>query len=320
MNKRKLGSKGLEVSAIGYGAMGISMAYGSSDINQSIETIRKAYELGVTLFDTAELYGWGDNEKILGRAVKSFRDEIILATKFGFTRDYGTDSRPENIRKVTENSLCNLGVEQIDILYQHRVDPNVPIEDVAGTVGELIREGKVKFFGMSEAGPETLRRANAVQKVTVLQTEYSIFARDVEILFPTLRELDIGLVAYSPLGRGFLTDAVKPAKEYAADDYRHRDPRWNEDNFERNVAALKKLSNLAESKGATVAQLSLSWLLAQGEGIVPIPGTRHQARLIENMKALDLHLDTEELEIINAVFPNGSFGSRYSEELLPRWE
>ncbi|WP_404339706.1 aldo/keto reductase [Pseudoalteromonas mariniglutinosa] len=320
MNKRKLGNQGLEVSAIGYGAMGISMAYGSSDITQGIETIRKAYELGVTLFDTAELYGWGDNEKVLGQAVRGFRNEITLATKFGFTRDYGTDSRPEHIREVTENSLRNLGVEQIDILYQHRVDPNVPIEDVAGTVGDLIREGKVKFFGMSEAGPETLRRANTVQKVSVLQTEYSIFARDVEMLFPTLKELDIGLVAYSPLGRGFLTNAVKPANEYADDDYRRRDPRWNEDNFERNVAALKQLSVLAESKGATVAQLSLSWLLAQCNDIVPIPGTRHQARLIENMRALNMHLNSEELAIINAAFPNGSFGSRYSEDLMPHWE
>lgn len=320
MQKRKLSNQGPEVSAIGYGAMGISMAYGSSDVTQSIETIRKAYELGVTLFDTAELYGWGENEKILGQAVRGFRNEVTLATKFGFTRDYGTDSRPKHIREVTENSLRNLGVEQIDILYQHRVDPNVPIEDVAGTVGDLIREGKVKFFGMSEAGPETLRKANSVQKVSVLQTEYSIFERDVEMLFSTLRELDIGLVAYSPLGRGFLTSAVKSAEEYTADDYRRRDPRWKGENFERNLEALKRLSILAEIKGATVAQLSLSWLLAQGNDIVPIPGTRHQARLIENLKALDLQLNTEELEMINAVFPNGSFGLRYSEDLLPHWE
>ena len=226
MQKRKLGLNGPEVSEIGYGAMGVSIAYGNSDETQSIETIRYAFDQGVTFFDTAELYGWGENEKIVGRAVKGFRDEIVIATKFGFTHDYGVDSRPDHIREVTDNSLRYLGVEQIDIMYQHRVDPNVPIEDVAGTVKDLIAEGKIKYFGMSEAGPETIRRAHAVQPVTVLQTEYSVFEREVEVIFPTLRELGIGFVPYSPLGRGFLTGEVKPAVEYAENDMRRSDPRW----------------------------------------------------------------------------------------------
>lgn len=213
MQKRTLGQQGLTTSAIGYGSMGIHMAYGAADAEGGASAIQRAYDLGVTFFDTAELYGWGENEKVVGRAVKPFRDDVVIATKFGFTHDYGYDSRPEHIREVVENSLRYLGTDHIDVLYQHRVDPNVPIEDVAGTVKELIDAGKVKYFGLSEAGPETMRRAHAVQPVSVLQTEYSLFEREVEVLFPVLNELGIGFVPYSPLGRGFLTGTAKPAAQ-----------------------------------------------------------------------------------------------------------
>jgi len=312
MQKRTLGQQGLESSALGYGAMGISLAYGPGDEQEGIATIQKAHDLGVTHFDTAELYGWGENEKIVGRAVKQFRDEIVIATKFGFTREYGNDSRPEHIREVLDNSLRYLGVDHVDVLYQHRVDPAVPIEDVAGTVKEFIDAGKVKFFGLSEAGPETIRKAHAVQPVSVLQTEYSLFERDVETIFPTLTELGIGFVPYSPLGRGFLTGSAKPADQYDATDMRRNDPRWQPGNFEKNVEATRQLSALAESKGATVAQLALAWLLAQGEHIVPIPGTRSPQRLVENIGAVDLTLTADDLAKVDEILPTGGFGARYA--------
>ena len=312
MQKRTLGQQGLESSALGYGAMGISLAYGPGDEQEGIATIQKAHDLGVTHFDTAELYGWGENEKIVGRAVKQFRDEIVIATKFGFTREYGNDSRPEHIREVLDNSLRYLGVDHVDVLYQHRVDPAVPIEDVAGTVKEFVDAGKVKFFGLSEAGPETIRKAHAVQPVSVLQTEYSLFERDVETIFPTLTELGIGFVPYSPLGRGFLTGSAKPADQYDATDMRRNDPRWQPGNFEKNVEATRQLSALAESKGATVAQLALAWLLAQGEHIVPIPGTRSPQRLVENVGAVDLTLTADDLAKVDEILPTGGFGARYA--------
>ena len=312
MQKRTLGQQGLESSALGYGAMGISLAYGPGDEQEGIATIQKAHDLGVTHFDTAELYGWGENEKIVGRAVKQFRDEIVIATKFGFTREYGNDSRPEHIREVLDNSLRYLGVDHVDVLYQHRVDPAVPIEDVAGTVKEFIDAGKVKFFGLSEAGPETIRKAHAIQPVSVLQTEYSLFERDVETIFPTLTELGIGFVPYSPLGRGFLTGSAKPADQYDATDMRRNDPRWQPGNFEKNVEATRRLSALAESKGATVAQLALAWLLAQGEHIVPIPGTRSPQRLVENIGAVDLTLTADDLAKVDEILPTGGFGARYA--------
>ncbi|MCX5495755.1 aldo/keto reductase [Kaistia dalseonensis] len=319
MKYRKLGKDGPVVSAIGYGAMGVSIAYGSSDDAQSVETIKHAYERGVTLFDTAEMYGWGENEKIVGEAVKGFRDDIVIATKFGFTHDFGTDSRPDHIREVADNSLRNLGIEQIDILYQHRVDPNVPIEDVAGTVRDLIEAGKVKYFGLSEAGAATIRRAHAVQPVTALQTEYSVFEREVESLLPTLRELGIGFVAYSPLGRGFLTGAVKPAAEYESNDMRRFDPRWQPGNFERNMEAVRQLTELARAKRATVSQLALAWLLAQGDDIVPIPGTRRKDRLDENIASVDLDLTPEDLARIVEILPDGGAGARYVPSMLPTW-
>jgi len=320
MQQRTLGQQGLTVSALGFGAMGISTAYGPSDEQQGIAAIQRAHDLGVTFFDTAEMYGWGANEKVVGAAVKGFRDDVIIATKFGFTTDFGQDSRPDHIREVVHNSLGYLGVDHIDVLYQHRVDPEVPIEDVAGAVKELIDAGTVRYFGLSEAGPETIRRAHSVQPVSALQTEYSLFERDVEALFPVLTELGIGLVPYSPLGRGFLTGTAKPATEYHETDMRRIDPRWQPGNYEKNVAATHHLTELAESKGASVAQLALAWLLAQGEHIVPIPGTRSQDRVEENVGAVDVALSTTDLAQIADILPAGGFGARYADGHLPKWD
>ncbi|MEU6716827.1 aldo/keto reductase [Nonomuraea sp. NPDC046802] len=323
MRQRTLGNQGLTVSELGYGAMGISMAYGPSDEKEGAATLRRAHELGVTFFDTAELYGQGDNERIVGAALAPVRDEVVIATKFGFdftgTREGGVDSRPDHIREVVDNSLRRLGVDVIDVLYQHRVDPNVPIEDVAGTVKEFVDAGKVRYFGLSEAGEQTIRRAHAVQPVSVLQTEYSLFERDVESLLPVLRELGIGFVAYSPLGRGFLTSHVKPGAEYDPTDMRSWDARFQPGNFEKNVEATEKLADLAATKGATVAQLALAWLLAQGEDVVPIPGTRNVTRLEENVAAAGLKLDAADLERVAEILPTGGFGSRYPEHHLPHW-
>jgi aryl-alcohol dehydrogenase-like predicted oxidoreductase len=323
MQTRTLGQLGLTTSAIGYGSMGISVAYGPGDEREGIAAIQKAHDLGVTFFDTAERYGWGANEEIVGRAVKPFRDEVVIATKFGFQapdRGNGFDSRPDHIREVVENSLRRLGVDQIDVLYQHRVDPDVPIEDVAGTMKELIDAGKVKYFGLSEAGPETMRRAHAVQPVSVLQTEYSLFEREVEVLFPVLTELGIGFVPYSPLGRGFLTGTAKPADQYDETDMRSWDARWQPGNFEKNLEATRLLNELAASKGASVAQLALAWLLAQGEHIVPIPGTRSVARVEENIGATDVDLTAADLARIAEILPTGGFGSRYPEGMTVDWE
>ena len=326
MKHRTLGSQGLEVSAIGLGTMGMTMAYGDpSSEADAMATIRGAYEAGVTFFDTAEYYGMGtgSNEQLVGKAAKSFRDQVVIATKFGFDlshpgqpgRTY--DSRPEHIREVAENSLRYLDTDYIDIFYQHRVDPNVPIEDVAEAVGALIAEGKVKHFGLSEAAPETIRRAHAVTPVSVVQTEYSVFEREVEDeVLPTVRELGIGFVAYSPLGRGMLTGDLKPASEYAESDMRHdRDERWHPGNFERNAEAVERLKQLAASKDITVSQLALAWLLAQGDDIVPIPGTRSLKRAVENAGAADVTLTQTDLDTIHNALPNGSYGNRYPETL-----
>ncbi|WP_416986228.1 aldo/keto reductase [Streptomyces sp. T028] len=324
MQHRTLGSQGLTVSAIGYGSMGLTMAYGPGDEQEGIAAVRRAHDLGVTFFDTAELYNWGtgSNEALVGDAVRDFRDDVVLATKFGFEQTeqgLGLNSRPDNIRKVADNSLRNLGTDRLDVLYQHRVDPDVPIEEVAGTVKELIEAGKVKYFGLSEAGPETIRRAHAVQPVSVLQTEYSLFERDVEQLFPVLDELGIGFVAYSPLGRGFITGTAKPAAEYDATDMRHFDPRWEPGNFEKNVEAVGRLGDLAAAKGATVAQLALAWLLTRGEHIVPIPGTRSVKRIEENTGAADVTLTEADLATIAEILPHGGFGARYAEGHVPTW-
>jgi aryl-alcohol dehydrogenase-like predicted oxidoreductase len=327
MQHRKLGNEGLEVGAIGLGTMGMTMAYGAGDEEGGAATIARAHELGVTLFDTAELYGagTGSNEQLVGKSVAGFRDEITIATKFGFDMaadpiGSAFDSRPDHIREVTENSLRYLGTDHIDLLYQHRVDPDVPIEDVAGTVKELIDEGKVRYFGLSEAGPDDIRRAHAVQPVSALQTEYSIFERAVEAeVLPLVRELGIGFVPYSPLGRGFLTSDVKPASEYPADDMRSWDDRWQPGNYEKNVRAIEELTELAREKGIEVTQLALAWLLAQGDDVVPIPGTRSPDRVAENVGAADVSLTEEDLARVEEIVPGGAFGSRYPAGMMPSW-
>ena len=327
---RKVGSQGLEVAEIGLGTMGMTLAYGAADEESGIAAIRHAYEAGVTMFDTAERYGHAtvNNEELVGRAVRDFRDDVVLATKFGYAAPTAgnpypaaLDSRPEHIREVTDNSLRYLGTDYIDVLYQHRVDPDVPIEDVAGTVGELIAAGKVRYFGLSEAGPDIIRRAHAVYPVSVLQTEYSLFERAVEAaVLPTIRELGIGFVAYSPLGRGFLAGAIKPAAEYPADDMRSIDDRWQPGNYEKNLAAVQQLAALADEKGISVTQLAIAWLLAQGEDIVPIPGTRRPARVDENIAAAKVRLTADDLARINEILPEGAAGTRYPQASMPAWE
>jgi aryl-alcohol dehydrogenase-like predicted oxidoreductase len=322
MQQRKLGGEGLEVSAVGLGTMGMTMAYGDgSSEADAIATIRGAYDAGVTFFDTAELYGMGtgSNEQLVGKAVAPFRDDVVVATKFGFDMSSSPlgsklDSRPSHIRSVTENSLRYLGTDHIDVLYQHRVDPDVAIEDVAAVVGELIAEGKVRYFGLSEAAPETIRRAHAVTPVSVVQTEYSIFEREVEAdVLPALRELGIGFVPYSPLGRGMLTGDLQPASSYPDNDMRQWDERWQPGNFERNADAVAQLEALAVSKDIAVGQLALAWLLAQGDDIVPIPGTRSLSRAVANASSADVPLSSSDLDRIAEILPHGSYGARYPE-------
>ncbi len=326
MQQRKLGQQGLSVSAIGLGTMGMTMAYGPSDEAEGIATIQKAYDLGVTFYDTAELYGMGNgsNEILVGKAVAAFRQKVVIATKFGFdltnNQVSGVNSRPENIRKVCDNSLRYLGTDYLDIFYQHRVDPTVPMADVAGAVKDLITAGKVRYFGLSEAGPKDLRAAHAVQPVSVLQTEYSLFERAVESdVLPVVRELGIGFVPYSPLGRGFLTGDVKPASEYPAGDMRTFDPRWQGDNYTKNARALGQLAELAAGKKITVPQLALAWLLAQGDDIAPIPGTRNAKRLAENLGAADVVLSAADIARVREILPTGAFGARYAEGWMPTW-
>jgi aryl-alcohol dehydrogenase-like predicted oxidoreductase len=328
MQKRKLGKNNLEVSTLGLGCMGLSFGFGPPvDKKVGIALIRAAVERGVTFFDTAEVYGPYTNEELVGEALAPFRHEVVIATKFGFKIDpatgkqAGLDSRPEHIKEVAEASLKRLRTDVIDLFYQHRVDPDVPIEDVAGAVKDLIDAGKVRYFGLSEAGPDEIRRAHAVQPVSVLQTEYSIFERAVEQdVLSTTRELGIGFVAYSPLGRGFLTSAVKPAAEYEENDFRRGDERWQPGNYERNVEAIEQLTELARGKGASVTQLALAWLLAQGDDIVPIPGTRRPERLAENVGAADVTLTSDDLKRVDEILPGGSFGSRYPAASMPAWD
>ncbi len=288
--KRKLGSQGLEVSAIGLGCMGMSQSYGPADETESIATLHRSIELGCTFFDTAEVYGPLINEELLGRAFKGRRGEVTIATKFGFRMVDGkmvgveTDSHPDNIRRAVEGSLKRLQTDHIDLIYQHRVDPTVPIEDVAGTVRELVREGKVKYFGLSEAGIANIRRAHAVHPVSALQSEYSLWERNLEgEIIPVLRELGIGLVPFSPLGRGFLTGEVKRAEDYPETDYRHRDPRYQGENYEINVQAAQTVRDMAAEKGAKPGQIALAWLMHKGPDVVPIPGTKRRTYLEENV-------------------------------------
>ncbi|MGH6887590.1 MAG: aldo/keto reductase [Rhizomicrobium sp.] len=320
--RRKLGTEGLEVSALGLGCMGMSQSYGEADERESLATLDRALELGVDFFDTAEVYGPFANEELVGRALEGRRERVILATKFGFDikdgQTVGMNSRPEHIRSVVEASLRRLRTDRIDLLYQHRVDPAVPIEDVASTVAGLVREGKVRFFGLSEAGAANIRRAHAVHKVSALQSEYSLWERNLEAdIIPLLRELGIGLVPFSPLGRGFLAGAVKPAEEYPESDYRRRDPRFQRGNFEANMAAARTVREIAAQKRATPAQIALAWLLHKGPDIVPIPGTKRRRYLEENVAAAAIALTSDEIrQLDGALRPEAVSGPRYTPQMM----
>jgi aryl-alcohol dehydrogenase-like predicted oxidoreductase len=322
LKKRKLGRQGLTVSALGLGCMGMSQSYGVADDRESIATIHRAIDLGVTFFDTAEAYGPYTNEKLLGKGLKGRRDKVIVATKFGFLFEegkiVGLDSRPEHIREALEASLRRLDMEYIDLFYQHRVDPAAPIEDVIGTLADLVREGKVRFIGLSEAGESTIRRAHAVHPISALQSEYSLWERNLEPrIIPLLRELGIGLVPFSPLGRGFLTGTVKRAEEYPENDFRRGDPRWQGAHFDANIRATAIVREMAEQKGATPGQVALAWLLHKGEDIVPIPGTKRRRYLEENVAAAALALDADEIERLDAALPPGATaGPRYNERMM----
>ena len=321
MQKRKLGKSGLEVSALGLGCMGLSFAYGpATEKQEAITLIRKAYELGVTFFDTAEAYGPYENEKLLGEALQPFRNEVVIATKFGFIDGIpskGPDSRPEIIRAVTEASLKRLKTDVIDLLYQHRIDPNVPIEEVAGTVKDLIKEGKVKHFGMSEAGAQSIRRAHAVQPVAALQSEYSLWWREPEQeILPTLEELGIGFVPFSPLGKGFLTGKIDAHTTFAENDFRNQVPRLAGENRLANLALVDVLGEIAKGLNATNAQIALAWLLAQKPWIAPIPGTTKLNRLEENMGAAAITLSAGDLKKITEAVGNIEVqGNRYPEQM-----
>lgn len=321
--KRKLGKQGLEVSQIGLGCMGMTYAYGAADDAESVATIHRAIELGCTFLDTAEVYGPFTNEELLGRALKGKRDQVTVATKFGLIvggkRHAGTDSRPSHIREVVDASLQRLQTDRIDLLYQHRVDPNVPIEDVAGTVKDLIAQGKVLYFGLSEAGEKTIRRAHAVQPVSAVQSEYSIWERNLEAdIIPALRELGIGLVPYSPLGRGFLTGAAKRAEEYPTGDFRaDGDPRFQGANFDANVKIADLVRDIAAAHGAKPGQVALAWILQKSNDFVPIPGTKRRKYLEENLGAASLRLTAQDVaKLDDALPPQGIAGRRYGERGL----
>ncbi|WP_084106018.1 aldo/keto reductase [Demequina sp. NBRC 110056] len=305
MEQRTLGRQGLTVSAIGYGAMGTAVGYGPTDDTESIAAIRAAHDLGVTHFDTAEMYGWGVGEQLLGTALAPIRDQVTIATKFGFTPTFAPNSQLEHVRSVVDNSLRNLGVDHIDVLYQHVHDPAVPVEDVVGVMKEYVDAGKVKYLGLSNTTPDNVRLAHAVHPISVVQTEYSIFARQSENFFPVLEELGIGFVAYSPLARGFLSGATKPRSEYGPDDFRQHIPWWAPENYAANVAIVDQLTELAASKGATLAQLAIAWLLAQKDYIVPIPGSRNAARVAQNITSAGLVITDADLVRIAEIAPNG---------------
>jgi aryl-alcohol dehydrogenase-like predicted oxidoreductase len=321
MEKRTLGrTAALQVSAIGLGCMGMSEFYGRGDEAESIAVIHRALELGLTFFDTADIYGIGHNEELVGRALRPHRNKAVIATKFGNVRSQdgtfqGINGKPEYVRSACEASLRRLNTDVIDLYYQHRVDPQTPIEDTVGAMADLVREGKVRFIGLSEAGVDTIRRANAVYPITALQTEYSLWSRDPEDeILPTVRELGIGFVPYSPLGRGFLTGQIKSIDDLAPDDWRRQNPRFQGENFQRNLKLVDEVRSIASEKGCTPSQLALAWVLAQGKDMVPIPGTKRNRYLEENVGATNISLTERDIDRINNALPKGAAaGTRYTE-------
>ena len=318
MIQRTLGNQGLTVSAIGLGCMGMSEFYGARDDRESTATIHRALDLGIDFLDTADMYGCGANERLVGQAIRRRRDEVVLATKFGNVRDdkgnfLGVNGRPEYVRECCDASLLRLGVGHIDLYYQHRVDPNVPIEETVGAMGELVLAGKVRYLGLSEAAPATIRRAMKIHPISALQTEYSLWCRDVETeILATCRELGIGFVPYSPLGRGFLTGKIQRINDLAADDWRRHGPRFQGANFEQNLTIVHRLEALAQRKQCTSAQLALAWALAQGDDVVPIPGTKRRTYLKENVAALEIELTAGDLAELSQAAPMGcTAGARY---------
>ena len=323
MNFRKLGQQGPTVSAIGLGCMGMSEFYGATDEKQSMDTIHRALDLGVNFLDTADMYGMGHNEELVGRAIKDRRDKVVLATKFGNVRGTdgsfkGVDGNPSYVKAACDASLQRLGVEVIDLYYQHRVDPATPIEETVGAMADLVKEGKVRFLGLSEAAPQTIRRAGKVHPISALQTEYSLWTRDVEAeILAVCHELGIGFVPYSPLGRGFLTGRIKSIQDLQEGDYRRQSPRFQGDNLAHNLNIIRQLEAIASAKRCSLAQLSLAWLLTQGEDIVPIAGTKHSKYLEDNLEALQVQLSQEELAQIDKAAPLGAAkGQRYAEAAM----